>query len=254
MKAFISSEMELPQDAARRGAARQAILRLGHIPVGFEDLPARQFKGRTGAVEACLRLVRQCQVEIVIVDDEVTDAMEAEIEEARDKIGAERIFYYFTGGAKRRPSAAGLWEAERENAKLATFTTPQELERHIGVSIASFIDDAISGHSMVGNPVKLKPVTMTAGTLQYWEIQADRGDRIVATLTGNDDFYATLVDAAAFARIYHNRRSAGMQTGRERKAHHFDLTVKAAGVYYLMVRSSLLLVGTVTIEPNVRIY
>jgi hypothetical protein len=251
VRAFISSEMESPDDAARRDAAKSAIRRLGHIPVGFEDLPARVFPAGEDAIAACLRLVRGCQAIFVIVDDSVTSAMEAEIDEARSSLGSDRTFYYFTRTRRRDESAARLWATERDNSRLARFTGNDELVTEIERSIASFIDDAVALRPREGRLFDLDSANLEPGKLLYWRIPAARGDRIDATCTGSQRFYATLVNAAGFARLHDNPRGRGLATDSQRSAHHFDLRVDETGDYYLMIRGSIWQSGNVTVTPRV---
>ena len=87
--------MESEEDKMRRVAAKNEITDLGYIPILFEDWPSRPLPGDSDIIEYCMENVKDTDIFIIIVDDEVSQAMDEEHNAALEHLGPKKIFYYF---------------------------------------------------------------------------------------------------------------------------------------------------------------
>jgi hypothetical protein len=248
VKAFISSEMGSSGDAGRRAAAKAAIEEIGHQAVTFEALPARPLPAGVDPLEQCRILVRGSDVLLAIIDDEVSDAMAAEIEAADDALGQGRVFYYFTRRGRRSSSAAALWEAAKDTNMLAVFESDAQLGAQIKKSVGSYIDDVLRSARRGVRVFLDKDESVAPDALKWWSFELEEGDTVQATLYAPVSFYATVCSADVFAKRLNNRRTGPLATGNDKKAHHLELNVDEDGEYYLMIRSSAWQTGATTIH------
>lgn len=238
-------------DKSRRRTAKKTLEGMGHVPVLFEEQPARHMKAGQTAREYCRELVKASEVLLAIVDDSVTEAMKDELEEAHRSLGEDHVFYYFTGDSRRDEATTELWEETKDSNKLATFSTLEELKSEIRRTVGSFIDDALRNARHAPEVLGEETYDLKSDGPTWWRYELSRGDRVQATLTGSERFYATFCNAGQFARLHHNPRVQGMETGTDRSAHYFDQTIEDPGDYYVMVRRSAWRANTIQIKIRV---
>jgi hypothetical protein len=243
--------MESAEDKSRRQTAKKTLEGMGHVPVLFEGQPARHLKAGLTARDYCRELVKGSEVLLAIVDDTVTEAMKDELEEALRSLGEEHLFYYFTSISTRDEAATELWEETKDSNKLATFSTLEELKGEIRRTVGSFIDDALKNVRHAPEVLGEETYDLKSDGPAWWRFELFRGDRVQATLTGGERFYATFCDAGQFAKLHHNPRAEGMETGTDRSAHYFDRTIEDSGDYYIMVRRSAWRTNTIHIKIRV---
>jgi hypothetical protein len=240
VRAFISSEMETAADEKRRRVAVDTISGLGHEPVYFEGKAARPLPRGMDALAFCRKLVRESDVLLAIVDDAVTEAMEAELDEAHAKLGEERVFYYFVRGQSRDSRARSLWNGVKHSNLIATFTTDPELATAVRKSMASYIDDALRARATARPNVVLDSAqVVTVGQLRWWHHEFEAGDRITVDIYGNGRFYAALLTAAQFAKLHSGDAEYGMSFGSDKTAFHLELEVEDDGDYYLAIKRGM---------------
>lgn len=232
--------METAADAERRRAAVETVSGLGHEPVYFEGKAARPLPRGMDALAFCRKLVRDSEILLVLVDDAVTDAMEAELDEAHSRLGEDRVFYYFTRGQKRDPRARSLWNAVKDSNLIATFSSVAELGIAVRKSMASYIDDALRSCETARPKVVLEAAqVVTVGQMRWWNFAFEEGDRMTVDLYGNGRFYAELLTAAQFAKLHSGDAEYGMSFGNDKSAFHFELEAAVDGDYYLAIKRGL---------------
>ncbi len=143
MDIFMSSEMDSQEDKERRKAVIEEIEELGHNPIYFERLPGRPLQSHQYPIDKCRELVQKADILIAIVDDTVSEGMQAELNEATEFLGEDKMFYYFTETGERDMKARDLWKSAKEGYILKEFENVHQLRKEIKRSIASYLEDAL---------------------------------------------------------------------------------------------------------------
>ncbi len=232
--------MNTESDLARRAAVVRTVRELGHEPVAVEAAPARPLPDGQDLEEYCRSLVRGADALLLVVDDTVSEPMAAELDEAEESLGEERIFYYFSAGTKRDASATRLWSRAKGSNWVATFANDADLVSAVKRTIGSYIDDALArARSAEPEVVLEKRVTVDVGAFVSWRYSFGPGDRFSVDLHGDDRFYARVCTAADYAQLYRNHETGGMPFGSDRTAFHFEIKVERADDYYLALKRGM---------------
>jgi len=257
MKIFVSSEMNEAIDMERRQAARDEIGKIGHIPNCFEDLPGRRNPEDTDTREMCLELVRDSDLFLAIVDDTVTDIMDAEIKEALNSLGENRIFFYFTKHGHKDGEATALWNSVKKSWIIRQFENADQLTTEISRSIASFAGDVLKATS--GAPKKLfdKTIDLGSGREILWKLTLKKGSTITITCASNSAFHkfkAGFYQREEFFRRKPTSIFNGFSFGRGSEKPHFTCKVKIAedDDYYFVVHTGLYF-GIAQIKVEVKV-
>lgn len=258
MKVFISSEMNQPIDMERREVARSEITEIGHIPNCFEDLPGRRNPEKEDTQEMCLRLVRDSDVVLAIIDDTVTDIMDSELKEAMKSLKENRIFFYFTKHGKRDEKAKRLWCSVKNSWVIKNFETPYQLAKEISRSFASFASDVLKEDSESSEPPLDVTIRLTPGLMKAWKLRLEKGTNVTITCTATstlDKFKAGLYPREEYFRRKPKSIFEAFNFGRPSAKPHYTqkVKVKETDDYYFVIRADLLFFGPGEIRTEIRV-
>jgi len=239
VRVFVSSEMRTDTDRRRRQTAISEISRLGHTPVYFEGQPSRALEPGEDPLSRCGTLVRRSDILVAIIDDAVSPAMAAELEEAEKRFGRQRISYYFTRGGARDPTAAALWNRAKATHVLVEFGSDSELTNEIGKSIGSYVEDAVSQAS-AGPKVAFDEVRSLLPGHYSWEaFPLSKGTRLVVTCESQAKFYARLMKREAYVRFRRSGGATGMPFGSDGVAFTDEIVADRDDECYVAVKAGL---------------
>lgn len=206
MDIFVSSEMDSQEDKERRKAAIQEIGELGHNPIYFERLPGRPLKSRQYPIDKCRELVQKADILVAIVDDTVSEGMQAELDEATEFLGEDKMFYYFTDTGERDMKARSLWKSAKRGYILKEFENVHQLRKEMKRSIASYLEDALGvAPKRTSEILTDKVMKLTSGEESEEEFELKRGDIITVTCTADENFYADFLPRDKYVQ----RRTGG---------------------------------------------
>jgi hypothetical protein len=131
MRVYVSSRMRTADDLSLRTAARDTVSAVGHQSLGFEDIPPTALPPGQGIDDENLPLVRGSDFVIVVVRDEVTQAMAREVAEARSALGDANLAYFFEKSVGRDRTAEIVLEHARRGYIYGAFGTEAELRSAI---------------------------------------------------------------------------------------------------------------------------
>ena len=234
--------MKTDEDMERREAAIKEIEILGHEAVCFEKLPGRPLPDDKDTKDKCLEMVNESDLLIAIVDDTLTEIMEAEIEEAYKQLGSTRIFLYFTKGTKRDHKAKGLWDSSKNSNILKEFESPDDLKLVIARSIASYLKDAFAKPSKKSSVLLSTKIALQSCNEWSRRFSLSKGDTITITCLANQPFYAGFHSREEFVR----RRGAAWHSGFEfgnlnqKKGYTKKMKIKDDDDYYFILRATWL--------------
>ena len=181
--------MKSEEDKERREAITKEIKELGHIPIVFEKWPSRPIPKGASVIDLCRNKVASSDLLFLIVDDDISEAMEEELNAALEFLDSEKIFYYFTKNCKRSSKGDSIWEKAKNGYILKEFTSPTELRKEIKLSIASYMEDALivkrEKEILIDEEIELE-----SEEEEHLEFELNEGDIITITCMGNDNFYA----------------------------------------------------------------
>lgn len=254
VRVFVSSESKTDADRRRRNAAINEISRLGHIPVLFEGQPGRALREGEDPLDRCRALVRDSDLVLAIVDDTVSPAMRVELKEAEDRLGRERISYYFVRGSAKDEEAKRLWNRAKTTHVLLEPDSEQALRTDIGRVIASYVDDAVSfSHS---GPVVLhnEPHLLKPGYYHWEQFELREGDRMVVTCESEVPFYGRLMDRQSFTRFRKSGGEIGMSLGSDGVSFTDEVVADRSDVWYVAIKYSFLRQALASIWMKVVLY
>lgn len=251
---FVASEMDTREDKKRRRAAVEEIEELGHNPVYFERLPGRPLPSDQYPIDKCRELVRKADIVIAIIDDTVSEGMEAELDEATESLGEDKIFYYFTETGERDAKARRLWKLAKKGCIMKEFRNVRQLRKEIKRSIASYLEDALrvapkkTSEMLMDKVIGLDPD-------EEWEeeIELERGDIITVTCTADESFYADFLPREEYVqqRTSGVLGSFGFPFGSDCPQFTKRVKIPEDDDYYLVVRVGVFS-GTARIRVKVR--
>jgi hypothetical protein len=201
--------MKTEDDMNRRRAAIEEIRNLGHEAVCFEQLAARPLPTDQDTKEKCVELVRKSDILFAIVNDTVTEVMKAEIDEAYERLGPGRMFFYFTKNGKRDGKAKALWESSKRSHILKEFMSSDELRLEVARSIASYLDDVFSREPSKSPILVSETFDLRIGGQKIRRFTMSKGTTIVITCMSSYPFLAGFYSREVFIR----KRSAGLFGG-----------------------------------------
>ncbi len=258
LKIFISSEMNQGIDQERRQAARMEIAEIGHIPNCFEDLPGRRNPDDKNTRDMCLELVKESDLCVAIIDDTVTDIMDAEIKEAMSCLGGNRVFFYFTQHGKRDRKATDLWNSVKNSWIIKQFEGPDQLTKEISRSIASFAGDVLKGATKAQGKLFDNTISLESGSLWHSKIPLKKRDKITITCSSQDvlhQFKAGFYSREEFFERKSTNIFKGFNLGRQSEKPHFTHSARITkdDDYYFVIRVGLCLMGPARIKTEIKV-
>lgn len=256
MKIFISSEMNEPIDMERRSAARNEIGKIGHNTNCFEDLPGRRNPDDTDTREMCLALARDSDLLLAIVDDTVTEIMDAEIKEALSSLGENRILFYFTKRGSRDGEATAMWNSIKTSWIVREFEDTNQLRTEISRSIASYAGDVLkTAHAA---PKVFFDKTIELGSMQtkFWRWTLKKGTSITITCDSNSiyhQFKAGFYSREEFFKRKPTDIFKGFNFGKNSEKPHYTHKTKVPedDDYYFVINAGLYF-GTARIKIELK--
>jgi len=246
--------MKDQNDLDRRKAAIEEVKELGHQPIVFEDWPSRSLPKETTLITYCEEKVASSDILIIIIDDDISDAMEAEHDAALNSLGEDKIFYYFTTNKKKTLKAMKIREKAKHGYIIKEFESLIELRKEIKRSIASYIDDVIEIKRKKSEILVDEEIKIGSGKEKEYEFELNKGDVVTITCMGNGKFYAGFFNR----EDYIQRRSAGIggafgfNFGDDCPEYTTKVDIPEDDDYYLVLRVSVLS-GTTRIRVKVRV-
>jgi hypothetical protein len=238
LKIFVSSEMKTESDKERRKAAIDEIMELGHIPVVFEDWPARPLPEGSNLIEFCKEKVATSDIFFIVVDDIVSKAIDAEHEAALENIGPNKMFYYFTKSIKRDDRVKQLWSYAKNGYIAKEVSDAIELRQEIKRSIASYIEDALKKEKKISEIIFDESLDLEPDEEWHQEFRLEKGDVITITCIADEKFYAGF-----FSREEYIQRRGGGGLGMFDFTYGTDMPQCTAKIaiqegddYYLVIR------------------
>jgi len=257
MKVFISSEMNQPVDTERRQAARGEITEIGHTSNCFEDLPGRRHPEDRDTREMCLELVRDSDLFLAIVDDTVTDIMDAEIKEAMSSLGEDRILFYFIRHGKRDKKAAALWDSVKQSWIIKEFENTQQLTKEISRSIASFAGDVFKGVVRTSKKLLDDTISLAPGSERVWKLSLNKGLTTTITCTSANVFHK--FKAGFYLREEFFKRKPislfrGFNFGGRTEKPHFTHRARITkdDDYYFIIHMGLYFIGIAQVKVEIK--
>jgi len=254
MKIFLSSEMKSKEDMERRKVAIEEIELLGHEVKCFEKLPARPLPGKQQLKDICLELVRQSELVMVIIDDSISEVMEAEIREAFEHHGSSRIFLYFTKDGERDKKAIALRDSSKQSHIMTEFDTPAELKTQIARSIASYLNDAFNKPSPKSIKLLDEEIELHNGERRVWSWSLDKGNVVTVSCLGNQAFIAGFYSRKEFFERRGKGFLGAFDFGRIPEDSGFTdkRRITEDDDYYFVIAAPYLMMGTCSIEIDIK--
>lgn len=198
LKIFVSSEMKTQKDMDIRMSAIDELRELGHIPIVFEDWPSGPLPFGINIKQHCERQVADSDIFFMIIDDTVSNPMDAEHKAAITKLGRNKIFYYFTDDKNRDDKAIQLWSNASKGYIIKTFNDTSELRKEIKKSIGQYIDDVL-GKKEKKSGIIFEDELQIQGNQEWHEnFEFKKGDIVTVTCTGDEKFYADFLHREKF--------------------------------------------------------
>ena len=228
--------MNTKSDLDRRKAAIKEIRELGHIPIAFEEWAGRAI---SDVIEYCNENVKGSDLFVIIIDDTISDAMDAEHDTALNVIGLKKVFYYFTSNGERDKKAENIWETAKHGYLLKEFSNKAQLRREIKKSIASYMEDALK-QKRESKVIFNETISLKAGREWHKDFSFNSGDIVTITGLSDNAFYAGF-----FSREeYVNQRKGGFFGGfnfefdSDKSQYTTREKISQDDDYYLVIRVS----------------
>lgn len=238
LKVFVSSEMDSEDDIERRNYANKAISEAGHIPVMFEDFAGRPFEQyEKSAIDPCIEEVKNSDLFVFIVDDNISKGMKAEYSTAKEYLGTNKIFYYFTKNNQKSSEVEYLWSETKKEGLLKEFQSNNDLQRLITKSFAHYLKDKIKKGPEI---IFEEDMEINAGYEKHLRWWFEKGDNIIVTVVADGDIYAEFM----IRKEYVKRKDGadeGMfdfEFGTDRSTYTVEGEIEESDDYYLVLRVS----------------
>jgi len=231
VKVFISSMMKGME--ACREAAEHAVEGMSMAALRFEVFPAQP----ATAAQASLDEVRNADIFIQLVGEDISDIVEAEYEAALVDL-PDRILI-FVKDCDLSVQARKHFDRLKKNHTYKKFRTPEDLKREIPYAVNSLLATLL--HSKVRHrgggfeEVLVKGEAALEHTESaVWHFDLKRGDVVKGMIQGTDTFHVYFLDEEGYAD-YLNDRDSLEPDAEEVRAYALNEDIRQGGVYYVVV-------------------
>ncbi len=231
VKVFISSVMKGME--TYREVAEHAVEGMTMAALRFETFPAQP----ATAAQASLDEVRNSDIFIQLIGEDISDIVEREYETALEYL-PDRILV-FVKDADLTVRAKRHFSRLSKNHTYKKFRTPEDLEREIPYAINSLVGTALGSkihrrgrrvEEVLVNEEKSLEHTDSA----VWRFDLERGDVVKGILRGTDTFHVYFLDEEGYAAYLNNRESLEPDA-EEVRAHAVDEDIRRDDTYYVAV-------------------